>query len=44
MKIYLKIDNYELLYAICTILAINQDNPHYNSINSMGAMICCSIK
>ena len=25
-------------------LAINQDKPHYNDINSMGAMIFCSIK
>ena len=44
MRIYSKIDNFGLLDVICTILAINQDKPHYNDINSMGAMIFCSIK
>ena len=31
-----------MLFVI--FLAINQDKPHCNDINSMGAMIFCSIK
>ena len=44
MKISQKIEIFGLLDLICTILAINQDKPHYNDINNMGAMLFCSIK
>ena len=47
-KLFLKkIQTYDIiLYVILIVLflALNKDKPHYNMLNSLGAMISCFIK